>query len=140
MAKIQQKPKRAKLIRSDSWKLAHGGQLPAIITTLASYRLFVRFLMGVIYAHWELIAPLEDELQQKFVENLIHTTKKNQAKYTIFDKKFHKFPSYLRRAAITAAIGQVSSFVTRYVTWQSGIRKKRIAKPPRLGKKTNLFP
>ena len=38
------------------------------------------------------------------------------------------------------AIGQVSSFVTRYRTWQSGIRKRKDAKPPKLNGDTNCYP
>ncbi|WP_341730600.1 hypothetical protein [Microcoleus sp. EPA2] len=41
------------------------------------------------------------------------------------DKAFHKFPSYLRRGAIMFAVGQVSSYMTRYRDWQSGQSRNR---------------
>ncbi|MDX2097250.1 MAG: hypothetical protein SFW36_05690, partial [Leptolyngbyaceae cyanobacterium bins.59] len=57
------------------------------------------------------------------VERLIHATAhRPTVKYPGIDQTFHKFPSYYRRAAIAFAVGQVSSFVTRYQEWQSGIR------------------
>lgn len=71
------------------------------------------------------------ESQCAAVERLVHATAKNpNQRYRLFDQRFPKFPSYLRRAAIEAACGQVSSFVTRYAMWQSGRRKRRAALPP----------
>ncbi|MEP1077244.1 hypothetical protein NDI52_17730 [Leptolyngbya sp. PL-A3] len=60
-------------------------------------------------------------------------------KYPI-DRVFHKFPSYYRRGAIAFAVGQVSSFVSRYREWQSGIRSKRDAKPPTLNANAGCYP
>ncbi len=51
-----------------------------------------------------------------------------------------KFPSYFRRAAIADAIGIVSSFQTRYREWQSGIRKYRKVRPPRLTAMCQSYP
>ena len=53
---------------------------------------------------------------------------------------FHKFPSYLRRAAIRAVFGAVSSFVSNYARWQSGIRSKRDARPPSLARALEVNP
>ena len=53
-----------------------------------------------------------------FAEKLIHTTKYNTAKYD-FDAKFYKFPSYLRRAAIQAALGSVSSYYSNHKNWET---------------------
>nr|WP_293098414.1 transposase [Moorena sp. SIO3I6] len=68
------------------------------------------------------------------------TAKRPDIKYPQFNKTFYKFPSYLRRAAIAFSAGQVSSFVTRYHNWQSGDRKRRDAKPPRLNSDTGCYP
>ncbi|MGB5637333.1 MAG: IS200/IS605 family accessory protein TnpB-related protein, partial [Waterburya sp.] len=54
--------------------------------------------------------------------------------------RFHKFPSYYRRGAIQFAIGQVSSFVTRYREWQSGVRNRNTALPPRLNADCGTYP
>lgn len=78
---------------------------------------------------------------------MIHKTADNpNPKHLYFQKvvnrhpSFRKFPSYLRRAAIADAIGIVSSFQTRYRDWQSGIRARRDAKPPRLTAMCNTYP
>ena len=58
----------------------------------------------------------------------------------IFNSRFYKFPSYYRRGAIQFAVGQVSSFVTRYRMWQSGIRKRKTALPPKLNADCGTYP
>ena len=45
----------------------------------------------------------------------------------IFDSLFPKMPSYLRRSAITHALGAVSSYRTRLVQWEEGIRRGELA-------------
>lgn len=47
---------------------------------------------------------------------------------------------YYRRGAIAFAVGQVSSFVTRYQEWQSGSRSRRDAKPPALKAQAGCYP
>ncbi len=75
------------------------------------------------------------------MEQLIHkTAKRPEVKYDYFDESFHKFPSYLRRAAIETAVGQVSSFLTRYYDWQGGRRQRRDAKPPRFNPNLGVYP
>ena len=120
-----------KTIRTDKWSLrSTDAQRVMVRDTLALYRAYVRALVGVIWVH-------EREINQAqsacfAVERLIHATKKNPApRYRYFGQKFKKFPSYLRRVAIEAALGQVSSFSSRYRKWASGMRGKRTAKPPR---------
>ena len=55
-------------------------------------------------------------------EHLVHTTKKNQARFD-FDLRFPKMPSYLRRAAIQHALGSVSSYKTRMELWKKTDQK-----------------
>ena len=59
------------------------------------------------------------ETKKRFneAEHLIHTTKKNQARFD-FDIRFPKMPSYLRRAAIQHALGSISSYKTRMGMWE----------------------
>ena len=53
------------------------------------------------------------------MEQLCHKTAKNpNPKYEGFDKKFYKFPSYLRRGAINEAVGKVSSYQSNLANWE----------------------
>lgn len=143
MAKQQRsvkKKKQAPPIRTDRWKLHSNARTKSLLlTTVKEYRRLVRALIGVVYTHWVDIAESKDTIAA--VESLIHPTKKRpDIKYKYFSRAFYKFPSYLRRAAIHNAVGQVSSFVTRYDLWQRGIRSRKDAKPPRLTADTGVYP
>ena len=120
-----------KTTRTDKWKLApSAAQQTMLRATMALYRRYVRALIGVVWVHFPEIQKAKSPCTA--VERLMHSTAKNSfPTYRYFVTHFHKFPSYLRRAAIEAAIGQVSSFSTRYAEWQSGQRKRRTATPPR---------
>lgn len=133
----------SKVIRTDKWHLAASKDvMQAMSDTRDKYRDLVRFLITVVNTHYVEIAASKDQLQA--VERLIHDTKTNPSpKYSKFfgkDSRFYKFPSYLRRAAIHDALGQVFSFHTRYRDWQGGNRKRRDAKPPRLNINCNVHP
>jgi IS605 OrfB family transposase len=95
----------------------------------------------VVFTHWTGLGGLSSQQVIPAVERLIHQTAQNpNVTYKVFDRVFHKFPSYSRRAAIAFAVGQVSSFVTRYQQWQSGIRKRQDAKPPTLNSDAGCYP
>ena len=49
--------------------------------------------------------------------------------YTEFDRKFYKFPSYLRRSAINEAIGKVSSYKSNLANWEKEDLNTRGRKP-----------
>lgn len=129
-----------KITRTDKWTLgATALQRQQLSQTSAIYRDYVRLLIGVVWTHWPTLSQAESRCFA--VERLIHGTKHNpNPRYRIFDRRFHKFPSYLRRAAIEAACGQVSSFATRYTQWQSGTRPRRDARPPRRTNENALNP
>ena len=58
------------------------------------------------------------------LEALIHATKNNEhPKYEDFDKKFPKFPSYIRRAAEKKAIGIYKSWYNNHHNWEMGGKK-----------------
>ncbi|NET05117.1 MAG: hypothetical protein F6K16_10390 [Symploca sp. SIO2B6] len=144
--KAKKKQKVGEAVRTDKWKL-HPTELQHqyCLLTVSEYRKFVRALIGMAYTHWHQMADMSNKERLAFVETLIHpTAKRPSVKYEYFKKAKHKsvlkFPSYLRRAAIDNAIGQVSSFVTRYRTWQSGIGNRRDTKPPRLTADTDVYP
>lgn len=143
MAKQQRSVKKKKSsppVRTDKWRLHPDARTKSLLlSTVREYRRLIRALIGVVYTHWVDIAESKDTIA--VVESLIHSTKKRPTiKYKYFSRAFYKFPSYLRRAAIHNAVGQVSSFVTRYDLWQRGIRTRRDAKPPRLTADTGVYP
>ncbi|WP_424101913.1 IS200/IS605 family accessory protein TnpB-related protein [Moorena producens] len=132
----------AKVIRTDKWRLNPTTEQRVLLSeTVEVYRRACRYLVGIIYTHWGELGDLTADQLTPAVEKLMHkTAKRPNIKYPQFNKTFYKFPSYLRRAAIAFSAGQVSSFVTRYRDWQSGSRKRKDAKPPRLNASTGCYP
>ncbi len=127
------------IVRTDKWHLSPTNeQLEHLRQTQEKYRQYVRALIGVVHLHFVEITSSESPCAS--VERLIHKTQKNPfPKYPYFAQRFYKLPSYLRRAAIKFAIGQVSSFLTRYRDWQGGNRKRKDARPPKLTADTNVY-
>ena len=99
--------------------------------TISVYRDAVDFLIEVCLQEWEHLSEISGNLfQQQYVERLCHKTKKNsEVKYGTFDKKFYKFPSYLRRGAIQEAIGKVSSYQSNLANWGASSLQSREKKP-----------
>jgi hypothetical protein len=90
---------------------------------LGIYREVLEAVSLAVKAEWSAISGVEHSKSQKsYVENLIHATRSNLSpKYSEFDQRFHKFPSYLRRAAIAeAGLATETSRTSRKL----GIRKK----------------
>ena len=86
--------------------------------TLDVYRSAVSYLTEIYEQVWEeLERILETKKRFNEAEHLIHTTKKNQARFD-FDIRFPKMPSYLRRASIQHALGSISSYKTRMGMWE----------------------
>ena len=80
----------------------------------------LEYLCDVAMKHWDILAPLNQQERLTCMEQLVHKTKKNpNPLYPDFDTKFKKFPSYLRRSAINAATGAVSSYKTRLADYDS---------------------
>ncbi|NEP37344.1 transposase [Moorena sp. SIO3B2] len=131
-----------KVIRTDKWQLNPTPDQKVLLgETVNVYRHACQYLVGIIHTHWAELGELTADQMTPAVEKLMHqTAKRPNVKYPQFNKAFYKFPSYLRRAAISFSAGQVSSFVTRYRDWQSGNRKRRDAKPPRLNADTGCYP
>ena len=84
--------------------------------TIDIYRRATNYIIDIVILRYDDIMKITGDekapAQKKrmgFVENLIHTTKKNKAEYKKFDREFYKFPTYFRRAAIAAALGTVLS-------------------------------
>jgi IS605 OrfB family transposase len=131
-----------RIIRSDTFRLEacpEGRQ--ALGGLLDQYRCLVRDLMTVINTHWPVLGALEGHRIIQSTEALMHpTSKRPVVKYGYFHRRYYKFPSYLRRAAIADAAGQVRSFHSRYNRWLDGERRRGDEKPPKLTCATSTFP
>ncbi|NEO80878.1 transposase [Moorena sp. SIO4G3] len=149
--KSQRKTKKSQpqpLIRTDVWRLVTTPeQKEMMLMTVTCYRKYLLPLVLIVNAQWSNLAPLSSLEKVLAVEKMIHVTTANpNPKHSYYQKivnkypDHRKFPSYLRRAAIAEAIGIVSSFQTRYRSWQSGNRKKRTAKAPRLTAMCKTYP
>ena len=92
------------------------------------YRDAVSYLIRVCMERWEGIIQIKTlQAQQMYVEKLIHHTKNRPAvAYEDFDKLFYKLPSYIRRSAISEAIGKVESYQGNLKRWE----KEGIGKAP----------
>lgn len=140
MSKTRTKRKPTQEVRTDVWELSTSKeQKHQMVLTVEAYRKFLTPLVMIVNAQWCVLSELTSKQRVNAVEKMIHQTADNPSpKHKYFQKVmdkypfFRKFPSYLRRAAIADAIGIVSSFQSRYYEWQSGTRKHRAAKPPRL--------
>ncbi len=105
--------------------------------TISLYRKAVDFYIQVCLSEWEGVLRISgSNARQRYIETLTHKTKKNpEAKYD-FDTEFYKFPTYLRRAAITAAIGLVSSYKSNLATYEA----KPKGKKPSIPKARHVYP
>jgi len=99
--------------------------------TITKYRQALDFLTTVVLNEWDDIEKIEGQFGKKaFVDNLIHKTKSNLSPKYDFDDVFKKFPSGLRSAAISKAIGKVSSYKSNYKNWLNDPQ----GKPPSIPK------
>lgn len=97
----------------------------ALANTVGIYRQAVDFLIGVALEEWNALKEIERSLEkQRAIECVIHHTKSNPCPKYDFDSRFGKFPSYLRRAAITEAVGKVSSYKSNYANWEENPQGK----------------
>lgn len=98
--------------------------------TVRLYRMAVDFFIGVCLAEWDSIIELPGEKsRQRYVEILCHQGRSERTPKYGFDRKFYKFPSYLRRAAISAAIGKVASYKSNLANYESGTDKRKPSAP-----------
>ena len=104
--------------------------------TVRVYREAVDYFINVCDEHWDDISDISGlKARQRFVEKLVHSKGKNIALYD-FDDRFCMFPCYLRRAAISDAIGKISSWKSSLAKWEKNPTGKRPRKP----KAGNSFP
>ena len=104
--------------------------------TVKVYREAVDFLITVCLENWEELSSIDDSFKRlRFIEVLCHNTKSREAIYD-FDDKFYKFPTYLRRGAISDAIGKVSSYKSNLDKWKAN----PVGKEPSIPKAGYTFP
>ena len=102
-----------------SYKMKLAGDFKALENSLAIYRQALTFLIPIINDAWEELSLYEFS-NQKYnqIERWIHSTQTNQAQFD-FDQKFPKLPIYLRRSAISKALGIVSSYRSGLANWEA---------------------
>lgn len=93
--------------------------------TVRVYRDAVRYLIDIAMLHYGDIKVLLPNDAQRYIEDLVHSTKQNTAIYPAFDHKFYKMPSYLRRNAISTANGKVIGYMELVSRWKSSGCKDR---------------
>lgn len=82
--------------------------------TMAVFRDASSYLVHVACDHHNELRLMSSYDRLTYMESLTHRTKENpEPEYTHFDILFRKLPSYIRRAAIHAAVGHVQSHDTR---------------------------
>lgn len=91
--------------------------------TVALYRKAASYLIDVFYKEWDSLSAVSGTKRKALAERLIHSTAHNTATYD-FDKKFYKLPSYFRRAVQNAALGAVSSYMTKHAKWEKSHKGK----------------
>ena len=100
--------------------------------TIRLYRDAVDFFIDVIESEWEDISGISAAVRRvNAVEKLtIRTAKRPSVRYD-FGASFYKFPSYLRRAAISESLGKVSSHRSNLDNWMKADPLSRGRKPAR---------
>ena len=100
-----------------SYAIKLNGDLKALKNSIIIYRDALCYTIPIVDGYWNELENFEYTTQRMMhVEKLLHSTSQNEACYD-FDEKFHKFPSYLRRAVINRAIGVVSSYRSNLANW-----------------------
>ena len=121
---------------TSSYKMKLTGDLKALENSIRIYRDAIHFAIPIVDAHWDEMKDFEYSNQRMmYVENLVHSTAKNYARYD-FDKEFPKFPSYLRRAVLNQALGIVSSYRSNLENWEKDLK----GQAPQLGLTHYAYP
>ena len=116
-----------KVFSTYSMKIKHYNHI--FKETVSLYQAAVDFLIGVCLDEWDTLSVLDSLSRCNCVEQLGHKTKDNPDVKYPFDRKFYKFPSYLRRSVISEAIGKVSSYKSNLANWETEDPKFRGRKP-----------
>lgn len=108
------------IVSSYSVKIKHYNRI--FNDTIKLYRKAVDFFIEVCLAEWNNLSTIAGKLaQQRYIETQTHKTNITTSINYDFDELFYKFPVYLRRAAISCAIGKVSSFKSNLANYETCI-------------------
>lgn len=91
--------------------------------TVEIYTEAVSMCIDILEKEWDVLKDLDTLHRKGLCDKLIHGTLKRQAKYPCFDAAFHKMPTYLRRSAIAAALGHLSSYHSHLSNWYANGKK-----------------
>ena len=101
--------------------------------TVDVYRAAVAFFISVCIEEWDIISVQETAKgRMNKLEAMTHPTSKRPEVphcFDRYDKRFYKFPSYLRRAACMEAIGKVSSYKSSLKNWEVSKKGRRPGLP-----------
>ena len=112
----------------------------ALKDTVTIYTDAVRYFINVILQEWNKVSDLSIKETVPCIEAMTHVSELHlYPKYQDFDIRFHKFPSYLRRAAISAAIGKCHSYKSNLANWEASNSATR-GKAPSIPKLTAEMP
>ena len=107
------------------------------LPTAKIYQSALKFCITIFNDEWDTLGKLNSVYRKSYAEHLIHTTKKNTAKYPEFDRKFYKLPMYLLRDVVATSLGQVSAYQSNIANWEkNGCEGNR----PTLQKNLRMFP
>ena len=98
--------------------------------SLQMYRSAVDFFIDICLKEWDSISIYKGlKAQKTFIESLtLPTGDRPEVPYN-FNVKYYKMPCYLRRAAISEAVGKVSSYKSNLSNWESSDPRIRGEKP-----------
>ena len=86
--------------------------------TLMCYRRVVRLAATIAQTHWPELGPLQSGTRVMRLEALVHSTKSRPVvRYPVMRRVLGQMPSYLRRAALSAALGVVQSYLSNHNNW-----------------------
>lgn len=86
--------------------------------TVKLYHQAVSFFLDICDKEWDSLSQLNGKERCSHMDHLVLRTKKNPSPKYDFNAWFYKMPCYLRRAAISAAIGAYSSYDSNLKNWQ----------------------
>ena len=109
----------------------------ALCATIKIYRDAIKHVLKILDEEYVNLKDLNGKFQNAYLENLIHSTKDNSAKYQDFDEKFYKLPSYLRREIINTALGIYKSWYSNYQNW---LKSDKSSKPPKMIYNHRVYP
>ena len=108
--------------------------------TMDAYRAAVDFFISVCLKEWGSMSAIPSSKERmNLLEGMTHPTSARPFVPYCFDthdRRFYKFPSYLRRAACMEAIGKASSYMGCLADWEASHEGRR----PGLPKAGHVYP